>query len=114
MKSCLLQDLISEKVTSKVRKDREWILVTPVAVVICRLRLKLRLKLRAKLRVILERLQNVLENISNSEENTRKAVEIILSKQSFKCLIAESLMSKVNEVEKKVADLEQRIHERIK
>jgi hypothetical protein len=63
-------------------------------------------KTEGKAKSDLEQLQNVLENISKSEENTRKAVEIILSKQSFKCLIAESLMSKVNEVEKKVADFE--------
>ena len=70
-------------------------------------------KTEGKAKSDLEQLQNVLENISKSEENTRKAVEIILSKQSFKCLIAESLMSKVNEVDKKVADLEQRMQERI-
>jgi hypothetical protein len=65
-----------------VRKDKEWILVNPVAA--CWLS-KTPSETECKVKSDLKQLQNVLENtrISKSEENTRKAVEIILSKQLF-------------------------------
>lgn len=59
----------------------------------------------------LENPNTVLDRLSDDDKSVRKAVEIILNKDSFKSIISESLLSKVTELERIVQEMKDRVED---